>query len=156
MTTPPPTVLVVEDDPSTLTGYVEILGNAGLRASGVANGVEALIIARRTHPDVIVTDIKMPGLDGLSLAHALLSDPLTRDIPIIGVTGRWTADVGTQAARIGIRTLLLKPCIPDQLLAEIRGALKGNSNGEQPGKRWTGIFGTILSRFNPSRFRGAP
>ena len=117
-------VLVVEDDPNTLAGYVEILEAAGLQAEGIANGAEALGVAIKTRPDIVVTDITLPGMDGLSLAEALRADGRTRGIPVIGLTGQWSPDVRGHATRAGISTLLLKPCMPDHLLAEIRRVLK--------------------------------
>ena len=72
-------VLVVEDDPNPLAGYVEILEAAGLQAEGIANGAEALGVAINTRPDIVVTDITLPGMDGLSLAEALRADGRMRD-----------------------------------------------------------------------------
>jgi DNA-binding response OmpR family regulator len=120
----PAAVLVVEDDPNTLAGYVEILEAAGLQAAGIANGADALGLAIRIRPDIVVTDITLPGLDGLSLAEALRADGRTRGIPVIGLTAQWTPDVRGHATKAGISTLLLKPCMPDHLLAEIRRVLK--------------------------------
>ena len=117
-------VLVVEDDPNTLAGYVEILEAAGLQAAGIANGADALGVAINTLPDIVVTDITLPGMDGLSLAEALRADGRTRGIPVIGLTAQWSPDVRGHATRAGISTLLLKPCMPDHLLAEIRRTLK--------------------------------
>ena len=119
-----PAVLVVEDDPNTLAGYVEILEAAGLQAAGIANGADALGVAINTLPDIVVTDITLPGMDGLSLAEALRADGRTRGIPVIGLTAQWSPDVRGHATRAGISTLLLKPCMPDHLLAEIRRTLK--------------------------------
>ena len=120
----PPAVLVVEDDPNTLAGYVEILEAAGLQAAGTANGADALGLAISTRPDIVVTDLTLPGLDGLSLAEALRADGRTRGIPVIGLTAQWSPDVRGHATKAGISTLLLKPCMPDHLLAEIRRVLK--------------------------------
>lgn len=135
MSTSPPAILVVEDDPHTLAGYVEILEAAGLQAVGIPDGAEALALAIRTRPDVVITDIAVPGLDGLLLAKALRTDRRTCNIPVIGVTGQLAADLRGQAAKVGMSTLLLKPCMPDHLLAEIRRVLKhapGNARTAAP------------------------
>ena len=124
MSATPPAVLIVGDDPGTLAGYLEILQSAGLYAAGTASGSDALGLVIRTRPDVVITDITPPAVDGLRLAEALRADDRTRAIPVIGLTARWTPAMRGDATRAGIHTLLLKPCIPDHLLAEIRRALK--------------------------------
>ena len=67
-------VLVAEDDPHALSGYLEFLGRSGFVASGSVDGKEALGLAVETVPDIVVTDINMPGLDGFALAAALRAD----------------------------------------------------------------------------------
>ncbi len=58
------------------------------------------------------------------VAEALRADGRTRGIPVIGLTAQWSPDVRGHATKAGISTLLLKPCMPDHLLAEIRRVLK--------------------------------
>ncbi len=118
-------VLLAEDDIHALNGYLEFLASAGFDATGVPDGTEALAIAHRDLPDVIVTDVSMPGLDGFELAVELRAEGRTRGIPIIGMTAHWTAEVRMTAARVGIGALLLKPCLPDHMVAEVRRALQG-------------------------------
>jgi CheY-like chemotaxis protein len=117
-------VLVAEDDPHALSGYIEFLSTAGFIASGRGDGREALATALENVPDVVVTDIAMPGLDGFGLAAALHADRLTRHVPIIGMTAHWTAEIQTEAQRAGFSAMLLKPCLPTHLLAEIQRVLR--------------------------------
>lgn len=121
---PGTTVLVAEDDPHALSGYLEFLGRSRLDATGCDNGADALARAVETLPDVIVTDIMLPGLDGFELAVALRADIRTRHIPIIGMTGHWTPAIQRDAQRAGMGAVLLKPCSPDHLLAEITRVLR--------------------------------
>ena len=74
-------------------------------------------------PDIVVTDIAMPGLDGFGLAAALRADSLTKDVPIVGMTAHWTADTRSEGHRAGFSAMLLKPCLPTHLLAEIERTL---------------------------------
>ena len=117
-------VLVVEDDPHALSGYLEFLGRSGFVASGTSDGNEALELAVQTVPDIVVTDINMPGLDGFELAAALRADQRTRHVPILGMTGHWTADMQNDAQRAGFSAMLLKPCLPAHLLAEVERVLR--------------------------------
>ena len=86
-------VLVAEDDPHALSGYLEFLGRSGYVATGSANGKEALGLAVETIPDIVVTDINMPGLDGFGLAAALRADRRTRHVPLLGMTGHWNPEL---------------------------------------------------------------
>jgi CheY-like chemotaxis protein len=117
-------VLVAEDDPHALEGYLEFLGRSGFVASGSIDGKEALGLAVETVPDIVVTDINMPGLDGFALAAALRADRRTRHIPLLGMTGHWTAEMQNDAQRAGFSAMLLKPCLPTHLLAEVERVLR--------------------------------
>ena len=117
-------VLVAEDDPHSLSGYIEFLSTAGFIASGRSDGREALATALENVPDVVVTDIAMPGLDGFGLAAALHADRLTKHVPIIGMTAHWTSEIQSEAQRAGFSAMLLKPCLPTHLLAEIERVLR--------------------------------
>jgi CheY-like chemotaxis protein len=117
-------VLVAEDDPHALSGYLEFLGRSGYVATGSADGKEALGLAVETVPDIVVTDINMPGLDGFGLAAALRADRRTRHVPLLGMTGHWNTEMQNEAARSGFSAMLLKPCMPAHLLAEVERVLR--------------------------------
>ena len=117
-------VLVAEDDPHALSGYLEFLGRSGFVASGSGDGKEALGLAVETVPDIVVTDIMMPGLDGFALAAALRADRRTRHVPIVGMTAHWTTEMQNDAQRAGFSAMLLKPCLPAHLLAEVERVLR--------------------------------
>ena len=117
-------VLVAEDDPHALSGYLEFLGRSGFVASGTGDGREALGLAVETVPDIVVTDIMMPGLDGFALAGALRADRRTRHVPIVGMTAHWTTEMQNDAQRAGFSAMLLKPCLPAHLLAEVERVLR--------------------------------
>ena len=122
-------VLVAEDDPHALSGYVEFLSTAGFVAYGRGDGREALSTALEIVPDIVVTDIAMPGLDGFALAAALRADSLTRHVPILGMTAHWTSDTQSNGQRAGFSAMLLKPCLPTHLLAEIERVLQSRQVG---------------------------
>lgn len=148
-------VLVAEDDPHALSGYVEFLSTAGFVASGRGDGREALATALETVPDIVVTDIAMPGLDGFGLAAALRADRLTKHVPIVGMTAHWTAEIQSEAQRAGFSAMLLKPCLPTHLLAEIERVLKhaklmaaalGKENGDGEPALPVGLRNAVLRR----------
>ena len=110
-----------------MSGYVEFLSTAGFVAYGRGDGREALSTALEIVPDIVVTDIAMPGLDGFALAAALRADSLTRHVPILGMTAHWTSDTQSNGQRAGFSAMLLKPCLPTHLLAEIERVLQSAS-----------------------------
>jgi CheY-like chemotaxis protein len=113
------TVMVVEDDPNTLSGYLEFLHAAGFEATGVTNGVDALSLALQNPPAVVVTDITLPGLNGFALSAALHQDTRTKHLPVIGLTGHWDVEVRAKALACGMRAVLVKPCMPAHLVGEL-------------------------------------
>src|SRR5512132_15916 len=115
-----PHVLIVEDDVNALSGYLEFLSVAGFEATGISDGAEALRVALSNPPDAIVTDIALPGMTGFKLAAALRSNARTRHVPIIGLTAHWAPDVHATAASVAMHTVLLKPCVPAHLVAELQ------------------------------------
>ena len=117
-------VLIVEDDLNALSGYLEFLTAAGFEATGVANGADALRMALANPPAAVVTDITLPGMSGFELAAALRKDSRTRNIPIVGLTAHWTADVHGRARDASIQVMLAKPCIPAHLVAELERVLE--------------------------------
>jgi DNA-binding response OmpR family regulator len=112
-------VLVVEDEPNALSGYVEFLTAAGFEPSGTGSGGDALPLALANPPAAIVTDITLPGMNGFELAAALRNDPRTWSIPIIGLTAHWTTEVHTRARDVAMQVILAKPCNPAHLVAEL-------------------------------------
>ena len=115
----PPLVLLVEDDRDTREMYSEFLSHSGLRVAEAPSGRRALERAGEQCPDVVVTDIAMPGMDGLELSRRLRTSPPTHDVPIIAVSG----NPSERAREAGVDVVLTKPCAPDYLLHVIEGVL---------------------------------
>jgi CheY-like chemotaxis protein len=111
----PPLVLLVEDDRDTREMYSEFLSHSGLRVAEAPSGRRALETAREQCPDVVVTDIAMPGMDGLELSRRLRLCA----VPIIAVSG----NASERAREAGADVVLEKPCAPDYLLHVIEGVL---------------------------------
>jgi two-component system cell cycle response regulator DivK len=121
-----PSVLLVEDDNAGRRMYAEWLTLAGFNVNEAHNGLQALERAFESVPDIVVTDLNIPGIDGFELTRRLKNDPRTRAVPILAVTGyaAFQADPG-RAIRAGCDTVLEKPCSPEHLETAIRTLING-------------------------------
>src|SRR6516162_6890768 len=116
-----PKVLIVDDDPLTHMLYGRHLVGAGYELLMARDGVEALAIASREPPQLIMIDVMMGGMDGLSALRELKKAEPTRNIPVIVVTGDLTSHYATkkEAENSGAAGFLTKPFSPAQLLAQV-------------------------------------
>jgi len=121
---PSPLVLLVEDDRQAREGYAEFLELAGFTVAQAGTAEDALAAAVRRRPDAVVTDIALPGTDGFALAQFLRTESTTRTVPVLAMTASWAALVHERAERAGISSMLLKPCQPEHLIAELHRALR--------------------------------
>ncbi len=112
-----PLVLVVEDDADAREMYEVLLAGSGFRVVSAGNGLEGIDRARTLRPQLILMDLSLPSVNGLEASRRLKAEPVTRDIPIVALSGNPIDDLGGQ--RVFAATLL-KPCPPDDLLAEVR------------------------------------
>jgi CheY-like chemotaxis protein len=112
-------VLLVEDDRDTREMYSEYLSYSGFQVTEAQTGRRALESVRHRRPDVVVTDLAMPEMDGRELSRRLRSDRETSDLPIIAVSGQLAP--GERIA--GADVTLEKPCEPDRLLHVIEDVL---------------------------------
>ncbi|MGE5360355.1 MAG: response regulator [Bacteroidales bacterium] len=113
---PGPLVLVVEDDEDVREMYEVMLATSGYRVVSAVNGVEAVDKARELRPHVILMDLTLPTLDGWSAGRQLKSEPSTRHIPIVALSGNPVDEPGQNV----FVSSLLKPCFPDDLVAEVK------------------------------------
>jgi CheY-like chemotaxis protein len=105
----PVLVLIVDDDDATRLLYALNLQLEGVLVLEAADGRRGLELARTERPDLILTDVMMPGLDGFELAAALRSDECTRAIPFIFLSGEATVDDQARAYALGALAYLTKP-----------------------------------------------
>jgi CheY-like chemotaxis protein len=90
-----------------------------------ADGHETLSKAMELGPQAIVMDVSLPGLDGLEVARRLRGDARTRSIPLIAITGHGGEDIMALTESAGFDCYLLKPCLPDRILAEVTRLVEG-------------------------------
>lgn len=117
------TILIVDDYVDALQVWDLYLTESGFDVLTAADGTAALAKARTQHPDLIVLDLELPDLSGAEVARALRAEESTRHIPKIAVTGYTQARQLDEARRSGFDTILIKPCDPDDLIAEIHRLL---------------------------------
>src|SRR5437867_7947044 len=120
----PPLALLVDRDDDTRSMYSEYLKQAHCNTDEAADGRDALAKAIALRPDVIVTETWLPGIDGFELCEILRRDALTRSIPIIVVTADGYGSSAERARTAGADVVLIKPCLPERLLDEIRRVIE--------------------------------
>src|SRR5918993_5616721 len=122
-----PLVLIVEDDLSTRLMYRDFLNHSGFRTADAHNGFQALEKARELRPDLVVTDLAVPGIDGFKFCRALQESSATRNIPILAITGHAEyLDDPERFRHAGISHVLIKPCELDEVVRELRRLLNGH------------------------------
>ena len=119
----PPLVLVVEDDPETRQFYTEALQRDGFVVEQAHNGHQALHKAREMDPDLILTDIAVPGIDGIELCRRLRADARTHDIPVLAISGYGDRQYADRARMAGAERMLAKPCDAGLIVEEARRVL---------------------------------
>ena len=122
-----PLVLVVDDFQDNREMYAEFLAYQGFRVIQAANGVEALDQAFTNHPDIIIMDLSLPVMDGWEATRRLKADERTHGIPVVALTGHAMQGHSKGAIEAGCDSFVAKPCLPDQLVAEIRKMLSAAS-----------------------------
>jgi two-component system cell cycle response regulator DivK len=119
-----PLVLLVDDLSDSRAMYVEHLRDAGFGVAEAATGHEALERAFALRPDLVVMDLALPSLDGWEATRRLKGDLRTAHVPVIALTGHALQRHSQRAAEAGCAALLIKPCLPEVLVAEIRRVLQ--------------------------------
>jgi CheY-like chemotaxis protein len=120
MVMPRKTVLVVDDLEEQRDIYSSLLRHHGYRVVEAAGGDEGVLRARAGRPDIILLDIMMGGTDGWAVTDRLKEDPSTAGIPIIVLTVLGSPEDEARALREGVDNYLVKPCLPADILAEVR------------------------------------
>jgi len=123
------TVVVADDQDLVRTGLVMILGaQAGIEVIGeAADGIQAVEVATRLRPDVLLVDIRMPGLDGVEVTRRLAGPGVADPMAVVVITTFDLDEYVLGALRAGARGFLLKDAGPDLLVQAVRAAAKGDA-----------------------------
>ena len=117
-------VLLVDDEPDIrLIGEISLTRVGGFDVRVAASGEEALALVREAHPDVVLLDVMMPGMDGPTVLRLLRDDPSTRGIPVVFVTGKVQRHEVLEYLELGASGVLSKPFDPMTLPDDVRRIL---------------------------------
>jgi two-component system, cell cycle response regulator DivK len=116
-------VLIVDDSLHTRELYNEYLSFRGFSVLTAPDGEAGLALALTIRPDVVVMDLAMPGLNGITATHRLKQHPRTRRIPVVVLTGYAFRAIQQGALEAGADVFLTKPCLPEDLERTVRDIL---------------------------------
>ena len=116
--------ILLADDNADMRDYVNRLLSQQYEVESVPDGLAALDSARGRVPDLVLTDVMMPGLDGFGLLQALRADPQTQKVPIILLSARAGEEARVEGLEAGADDYLIKPFSARELLARVEAALK--------------------------------
>jgi CheY-like chemotaxis protein len=116
-------ILLVDDYPDALETWGLYLRTCGFEVITAANGKEAIDAAVSQRPDLIVMDLELPGISGFEAARRLRAMAATSSIPLIAATGYSHRHQLNEAQQAGFDVILVKPCDPGELVAEIQRRL---------------------------------
>lgn len=117
-------LLIVDDDPGLLLAVSETMRAEGYDVKTARRGAEALVIVAQSLPDLIISDIRMPGMDGYQLVKNLRSNPRARLVPIIFLTAKDETGDRIQGFRSDVDAYLTKPFEPEELAAVVAAILR--------------------------------
>lgn len=138
-------ILIVEDDGPLRDFIAEQLGTAHeVRTS--TRGDEALALLREWPADAVVSDVAMPGLDGVALCRILKADPLTRNIPVVLLTARGAREDQVEGLAAGADDYIVKPFDPEQLRLKVDNLMQLRRNLEDRFRRALPAWSSILLR----------
>jgi twitching motility two-component system response regulator PilH len=120
-----PLVLIVDDSPTEVFQMQRVLESHGFKTAVAVDGAEGIRLAHEMHPDLILMDIVMPGVDGFRATRALANDPETRAIPIIMVSSKGLETDKIWGMRQGAVDYLVKPVATTTLVEKAQAALAG-------------------------------
>ncbi len=117
-------VLLV-DDTKTLLSLIQVyLMGQGLEFVEASDGLEGLRLARATRPDLIISDVKMPRMDGFDLCAAVRADPDLRAVPVVLLTAFSDEDSRRKGSRVGATAFLSKPVRVEDLRSAVQRLMK--------------------------------
>ncbi len=136
-------ILVIEDDSTMRQGICTVLEKAGFTMYSAEDGLEGLGLYSRQHPDLVITDLKLPGKSGMHLLQELLE--LDPNLPVILISAFGTIDLAVNALKTGARDFIAKPFSIDELKAKVADIFKHSvprQHNDHPLPSYHGMIGT--------------
>jgi CheY-like chemotaxis protein len=117
-------ILIAEDERDIRELIAFTLRFAGFEIELASNGVEAVEIAPKVVPDLILMDVRMPRMTGYQACEALKEDPVTKDIPVVFLSAKGQESEIQEGLGVGAKEYILKPFAPETLTAQVKRILK--------------------------------
>jgi len=124
-------ILIVEDDPDILELLHFNLEKEGYQTFRTENGEQAVLLAQKHSPDLVLLDLLLPGMDGLEVCRRLKRDPALQHIPIIMVTAKGEEMDRVVGLELGADDYIVKPFRQLELLARIKAQMRGKNQPEE-------------------------
>ena len=126
-------ILIVDDRPMNRYFLVTLLGYYGHTLAEAADGVEAMARVHERKPDLVITDLLMPNMDGEEFVRRLRADPATKELPVIIYTATYRVREAREIAdRVGVQRVLAKPSEPKDIVAAVAEALGESAPAARP------------------------
>ena len=126
-------ILIVDDVPANRKVLATILGHHGHRVTEASDGREALAATRAATPDLVITDVLMPVMDGYEFVRQMRTDPATHVTPVLFYTATYGArEARARASAAGVSWVLTKPADASEVLDAVGRALAGDSDAHAP------------------------
>ncbi|MCC6195201.1 MAG: response regulator [Burkholderiales bacterium] len=120
-------ILVVDDNEDNRQILIDLLTSAGYAIIEATNGLDAVALATRERPDMVLMDIQLPGIDGHEATRRIRAEPALARMPVIAVTSYALAGDDRKAAEAGCDDYVTKPFSPRALLAKVRTLLESRA-----------------------------
>ncbi len=134
-------ILMVEDDEDIADLVAYNLERQGWKTQTLHNGCEGLEAVRTSLPELVILDIMLPGMDGLSIYRAMKANPVTADIPVLFLTARAQLEDKLEGLQLGAEDYMTKPFSPKELVLRVRNILaRANARATQLTVRSGGLL----------------
>ena len=127
-------ILVVDDELDVVELIARTLRDDGFEVICAHDGISALDLVSLEKPDLAIVDIMMPMMSGHEVCEQIKANPQTNHIPVICVSSAHTPDARAQSLRMGASTLVVKPFMPAELVAQVRRYVTKDDGVEQEDK----------------------
>jgi signal transduction histidine kinase len=129
-----PTILVVDDEPAIRLGLAATIGRHGYNVIVAVNGDDGFIKARQSLPDLIISDVMMPALNGFEMKQQMSVDPQLASIPFIFLTARTANEDRVAGIRNGADDYVTKPFVTEELMARVEAVLRRVKTEQERGR----------------------
>ena len=149
-------IVIIEDEPDIVEVLTYNLKREGFNVVSVERGDEGLNAVRNQSPNLVILDLMLPGIDGLSLCQQMKSDPLIKEIPIIIISAKGEESDVVIGLELGADDYLPKPFSPRELLARVKAVLRRGPINEEPNKKRISIEDLVVDAVRHEvRLKGA-